>query len=126
MIPSKNSEPVLSARGEPVPSKRSVPAEGARKFTLLGTRRFCAEAISLTGCGVLWRDDISPVSSEAQARQVKTAVVGWATAESPAAGCGADHDRMTSLHSRRSLVSRWRRWTRAWGRDEPVTNDPAA
>ena len=97
MIPSKNSEPVLSARGEPVPSKRSVPAEGARKFTLLGTRRFCAEAISLTGCGVLWRDDISPVSSEAQARQVKTAVVGWATAESPAAGCGADHDKDDQL-----------------------------
>src|SRR5208337_2358193 len=52
----------------------------------------------------LWRDGVSPVSSGSQARQVKTAVVGWATAESPAAGCGADHDRMTSLLSRSSVI----------------------
>jgi hypothetical protein len=30
------------------------------------------------------------------------AVVGWATAESFATGYGADHDRMTSVHSRSS------------------------
>ena len=34
------------------------------------------------------------------------AVEGWATAESSAIGCGADHDRMTSVQSRSSLVSR--------------------
>jgi hypothetical protein len=33
-------------------------------------------------------------------------VVGWATAKSPAAGCGADHDRMTSLLSRSSTRRR--------------------
>lgn len=33
------------------------------------------------------------------------AVVGWATAESSATGYGADHDRMTSVHSRSSSVS---------------------
>ena len=53
MIPNKNSEPVLSARGVPVPSKRSVLERGCGRFILLGTRRFCAEAISLTGCGVM-------------------------------------------------------------------------
>jgi hypothetical protein len=53
-------------------------------------------------------------------------IVGWATASLPAAGCGADHERLASLHSRSSEVSRWRRWIRAWGRDEPVTNDPDA
>jgi hypothetical protein len=44
----------------------------------------------------MWRDGISPVGSGARARRVKTSVVSWATAESPAAGCGADRDRMTS------------------------------
>jgi hypothetical protein len=53
-------------------------------------------------------------------------VVGWATAESSATGCGADHDRMTSVPSRSSSVSRWQHWIRAWGRGEPETNDPAA
>ena len=55
------------------------------------------------------------------------AVVGWATAESSATGCGADHDRMTSVHSRSSSsVSCLRHWIRAWGSGEPGTNDPAA
>ena len=74
----------------------------------------------------MWRDGVPPVSSGARTRRVKTAVVGWATAESPATGCGADHDRMTSLRSRSSQLSRWRNWVRAWGSDESVTNDPAA
>jgi hypothetical protein len=55
----------------------------------------------------------------------KAAVVGWATAESSATGCGADHDRMTSVQSRSSSVSRSRHWIRAWGRGESATNDPA-
>ena len=53
-------------------------------------------------------------------------VVGWATAESLAAGCGADRDRMTSVPSRSSSVSRWRHRIRTWGSGEPSTNDPAA
>ncbi len=47
-------------------------------------------------CNGMWRDRVFPASSGAQTRRVKTTVVGWATAESPAAGCGAVHDRMTS------------------------------
>jgi hypothetical protein len=74
----------------------------------------------------MWRDGVPPVSSGVRTRRVKTAVVGWATAESPATGCGADHDRMASLRSRSSQLSRWRNWVRAWGSDESVTNDPAA
>jgi hypothetical protein len=74
----------------------------------------------------MWRDGVSPVSSGARKRLVKAAVVGWATAESPAAGFGPDHDKMTSLHSQSSESSRWRHWIRAWGSGEPVTNDPAA
>jgi hypothetical protein len=54
------------------------------------------------------------------------AIEGWATAEASATGCGADHNRMTGVHSRGSSVSRWRHWIRAWGRGEPATNDPAA
>ena len=50
----------------------------------------------------MWRGGVSPVGSGARTRPVKGIVVGWATAESPAAGCGADHDRMTSVHSRSS------------------------
>ena len=33
----------------------------------------------------MWRDGVSPVSSGARTRPVKTAVMGWATAESPEA-----------------------------------------
>jgi hypothetical protein len=47
----------------------------------------------------LWREGVYPVSSQVQARHVKTTVVGWAKAELPAAGFGTDHDRMTSLLS---------------------------
>jgi hypothetical protein len=72
------------------------------------------------------RDGVFPVGTRPRTRPVKSVVVGWATAESSATGCGADHDRMTSWHSRSSEVSRWRGWIRAWGRGEPVTTDPAA
>ena len=34
---------------------------------------------------------------------MKGVVVGWATAESPAEGCGAGRDRMTSVLSRSSV-----------------------
>ena len=58
---------------------------------------------------------------------MKDLVVGRATAKSPGAGCGAGRDRMTSVLSRSSPVSRLkRRWIRACGSDEPVTDDPAA
>jgi len=50
----------------------------------------------------MWRDGVFPASSGARMRRVKTAVVGWATAESPAAGCAADLDTMTGLRSRSS------------------------
>ena len=35
-------------------------------------------------CNGMWRDRVSPASSGVQTRRVKTAVVGWATAESSA------------------------------------------
>jgi hypothetical protein len=35
-------------------------------------------------------------------------------------------NRMMSMHSRGSLVSRWQNWIRAWGRGEPATNHSAA
>jgi len=74
----------------------------------------------------MWRGGMSPIGSGARTRPVKGVAVGWTTAESPAAGCGAGRDRMTSVLSRSSPVRRWRRWIRAWGSDEPVTDDPAA
>jgi hypothetical protein len=48
------------------------------------------------------QEKISPVRSGARTKLVKAAVVGWAIAESPAAGFGADHDRTTSLPSQSS------------------------
>jgi hypothetical protein len=72
------------------------------------------------------RGGVSPLGSGARTIPVKAVVMGRATAESPGAGCGAGRDRMTSVLSRGSSVSRWRRWIRAWGRDEPATDEPAA
>ena len=74
----------------------------------------------------MWRGGVSPLGSGAWTIPVKPVVMGSANAESPGAGCGAGRDRMTSVLSRGSSVSRWRRWLRAWGRDEPVTDEPAA
>ncbi len=74
----------------------------------------------------MWRGGMSPIGAGARTRPVNGVVVDWATAESPAAGWGAGRDRMTSVLSRSLRVSRWRRWIRAWGSDEPVTDDPAA
>jgi hypothetical protein len=53
----------------------------------------------------MWRDGVSPVSSAAQTNSVKTAIVCWATAESSASGCGAERDRMASVHKSK-LVSK--------------------
>ena len=50
----------------------------------------------------MWRGGVSPLGSGARTRPVKAVIVGRATAESPGAGCGADRDRMTSVHSRGS------------------------
>ena len=57
-------------------------------------------------CSGMWRDRVFPASYGAQTRRVKTTVVGWATAESPAAGCGAVHDRMTSKSASGDLRNR--------------------
>ena len=48
------------------------------------------------------RGGMSPIGSGARTRPVKDVVVDWATAESPAAGCGAGRDRMTRVLSRSS------------------------
>ncbi|HEX3446955.1 MAG TPA: hypothetical protein VHS97_01810, partial [Isosphaeraceae bacterium] len=58
--------------------------------------------------------------------QAKAVVVGRAAAESPGAGCGAGRDRMTSVLSRGSSISRWRRWIRDRGRNESATDESAA
>ena len=50
----------------------------------------------------MWRVGVYSVSSGAQSSWVKTTVVCWATAESSATSYGADHDRMTGVHSRSS------------------------
>ena len=40
----------------------------------------------------MWRGGMSPIGSGSRTRPVKAVVVGWATAESPAAGCGAGRE----------------------------------
>ena len=72
------------------------------------------------------RGAVSPLGSGAQTIPVKDLVVGRATAESPGAGCGAGRDRMTRVLSRSWSGSRWRRGIRAWGREEPAIDEPAA
>jgi hypothetical protein len=42
----------------------------------------------------IWRDGKSPANYGPRARRVMNTVVGWATAKSAAASCGADHDRL--------------------------------
>ena len=77
-----------------------MPARRRALNVELGARRLLRGACRFDG---MWRDGGSPVSSGARTKSVKAAaVVGWATAEPPAAGFGADHDRMTSLHSQSS------------------------
>src|SRR5262245_55416821 len=73
----------------------------------------------------VWRDGVPPAGSGTRMRHVSTAVASWATAESIVTGYGAGRDRMTGLLSRSSVwVSRWQRWIRAWGSEEPITNIP--
>jgi hypothetical protein len=50
----------------------------------------------------------------------------WTTADLLATVCGVGHNRMTSLHSRSSYMSRWRHWIGAWGSGELTTSKLAA
>ncbi len=122
VIPITDSEPVSIVKPEPPVAAGQGSGNQARTTTPLGTQ-WSARSDVERG---MWRGGMSPIGSRARTRPVKGVVVGWATAESPAAGCGAGRDRMTSVLSRGSPVRRWRRWIRAWGSDEPVTDDPAA
>jgi hypothetical protein len=117
-----DSEPVSIAKPEPTVAAGQGSRSHARTTTLLGTQR-CAR--SDVGRG-MWRDGASRPSSGARTSPVKTAIVGWATAELPAAGCSAGRDMMSRLLSRSSQASPWRRWIGCWGSDEPVADDPAA
>jgi hypothetical protein len=109
----KPEPPVAAGQGSGCPAQRNKP---------LGTP---GSARSDVESG-MWRGGVSPLGSGARTIPVKAVVVGRATAESPGAGCGAGRDRMTSVLSRSSSVSRWPRWIRAWGRDEPATDELAA
>ena len=122
VIPIADSEPVSIVKPEPPVAAGQGSGNPARTTIRLGTQW---SARSDVGRG-MWRGGVSPIGSGARTRPVKGVVVDWATAESPAAGRGAGRDRMTRVLSRSSSVSRWRRWIRAWGRDEPVPDDPAA
>ena len=55
------------------------------------------------------REGVSLVRSWGADEADNDRLVGRATAESSATGCSAGHDRITSVHSQSSLVSRWRR-----------------
>src|SRR5271157_855221 len=101
LIPSGKLGPISSDKGAPLRAVTRVPARRARQTNELGARRLLRGACR---CNGMWRDGVSPVSSRARTRSVKVPVVGWATAESPAAGFGADHDRMTSLHKSKLIV----------------------
>jgi hypothetical protein len=95
----------------------------------MGAYPFCARHASYSrGEGLAQGRGVAPCARSVLERgRGRRRTSSWlATAESVATGCGAGRDRMTSLHSRGSQVSRWRHWIRAWGSDEPVANEPAA
>jgi hypothetical protein len=122
MGPITKSEPISIVKPEPpvaVGQGSGSPAHTTKPLGTQGSARSDVES-------GMWRGGVSPLGSGARTRLVKGIVVGWATAESLATGCGADRDRMTSVHRRGSELSRWRHWIRAWGSDEPVTDDLAA
>jgi hypothetical protein len=97
-IPIADSEPVSIVKPEPPVAAGQRSGNQARTTIRLGTQW---SARSDVGRG-MWCGGMSPIGSGARTRPVKGVVVDWATAESPAAGCGADHDRLTSLSSRSS------------------------
>ena len=122
MGPITKSEPISIVKPEPPVAAgqgSGFPAHPTKPLSTQGSARSELEH-------GMWRGAVSPLGSRAQTIPVKTVVVGRATAESPGAGCGAGRDRMTRVSSRSLSVSRWRRGIRAWGRDEPATDEPAA
>jgi len=98
MVAIANSEPVSIVNPEPPVAAGQGSGNQARTTTPLGTQW---SARSDVGRG-MWRGGMSLIGSGAPTMPVKGVVVGWATAESPAAGCGAGRDRMTSVLSRSS------------------------
>jgi len=120
--PITKSEPISIVKPEPPVAAgqgSGCPAHTTKPLGTQGSARSDVES-------GMWRGGVSPLGSGARTIPVKGLVVGRATAESPGAGCGAGRDRMTSVLSRGSSVSRWRRWIRAWGRDERASDEPAA
>jgi len=91
-------EPVSIVKPEPPVAAGQGSGSQTRTTTPLGTQR---SAQSDVGRGMR-RGGMSPIGSGARTRPVKGVVVGWATAESPAGGCGAGRDTMTGLLSRSS------------------------
>jgi hypothetical protein len=120
--PIGKSEPISIVKPEPPVTAGQGLGCPVHTTTPLGTQGSARSDVE----GGMWRDGVSPLGSGARTIPVKAVVVGRATAESPGAGCGAGRDRMTRVLSRGSSVSRWRRGIRAWGRDEPATDEPAA
>jgi transposase len=62
----------------------------------------CCSLRGVDRCSALWRNNASPVDSRSWPRSATTPVVGWATAESPAADSGTGRDSITSVLSRSS------------------------
>ena len=122
VVDQRTSEPISLVKPEPPVAAGQGSGCPAHRTKPLGTQ---GSARSDVEHG-MWRGAVSPLGSGAQTIPVKDLVVGRATAESPGAGCGAGRDRMTSVLSRSLSVSRWRRGIRAWGRDQPATDEPAA
>ena len=98
VIPIAYSEPVSIVKPEPPVAAGQGSGSQARTTKPLGAQ-WSARSDVERG---MWRGGMSPIGSGARTRPVKGVVVGWATAESSAAGCGAGRDRMTSVLSRSS------------------------
>jgi hypothetical protein len=98
LIPIADSEPVSIVKPEPPVAAGQGSGNQARTTIRLGTQW---SARSDVGRG-MWRGGVSPIGSGARTRPVKGVVVDWATAESPAAGCGAGRNRMTRVLSQSS------------------------
>ena len=91
----QGNAPVMSRITGPLGVGQPCPGRRAHATTLLGTQYLRGVTSGE------WRGDVSPVRSPREPGE--EAVGGWATAESSATGCGADHDRMTSV----PVEARW-------------------
>jgi hypothetical protein len=122
VVPTKKTEPVSSVRTGP-PGRHTARPSDRRAHRTVSTRgHFCVEQRMRFG---MWRE----VGRSAAAAGQRVPRVHVSPVRPPPNGSfrlSCCRNRITSVHSRGSSVSRWRYWIRAWDSGEPATSHSAA